>query len=209
MKRRILIIDDTKNIRLLITKALSPEGYEVDSADNGQVGIELFRENKYDLVLLDIRMPIMSGTEVLRIIKEIDKSVPVIIITAYATVKNAVDCVKLGAIDYLRKPFTAEKIKEIINQVLQRKQLTDADTGSYEAAVEFAKKCINERNFDEGVKYLKKAISIDIDRAEPFNIMGNVFELQGDLANALKYYSIANQLEPGDEGIIENLNRVK
>lgn len=102
----------------MISKALQSEGYEVDCAENGAEGIELYKANIYDLVLLDIRMPNLSGTEVLRQLKGIHKEVPVIIITAYPTVRNAVDCIKIGAVDYLRKPFTAEKIKAAIKENL-------------------------------------------------------------------------------------------
>lgn len=195
MKERILVIDDTKNIKMLIGKALASEGYEVNTAESGQEGIALLKTQGYDLVLLDIRMPNMSGTEVLRIIKDIDEAVPVVIITAFPTVKNAVDCIKLGAVDYLRKPFTAEKIKQVIKQILDRKEITPQNTNNHEACIEYAKKCINERKFDESMEYLKKAISLNIDNAEPFNILGEVFELKGDMVNAKKYYGIALQLK--------------
>ncbi|MDF2673404.1 MAG: sigma-54-dependent transcriptional response regulator [Clostridiales bacterium] len=208
MNERILVIDDTKNIKMLIGKALASEGYGVDTAESGQEGIELFKTQSYDLVLLDIRMPNMSGTEVLRVIKDIDEAVPVAIITAFPTVKNAVECIKLGAVDYLRKPFTAEKIKQVIKQILDRKEITPQNTNNHEACIEYAKKCINERKFDEGMEYLKKAIALNIDNADPFNILGEVFELKGDIVNAKKYYGIALQLEPGNETAIENLNRV-
>jgi DNA-binding NtrC family response regulator len=209
LKGRILIIDDTKNIRLLASKALIAEGYEVDSADSGESGIELFKAKKYELVFVDIRMPYMSGTEVLRIIKDIDENTAVAIITAYPTVKNAVDCIKLGAIDYLRKPFTAEKLIHITNQIIERKNLISSNTNSYESAIEYSKKCINERAFDEAINFLKKAISISIEGAEPFNIMGNVYELKEEYETALKFYNIALQIEPQNEAIVENLKRIK
>jgi DNA-binding NtrC family response regulator len=208
MNEKILIIDDTKNIKMLIGKALASEGYEVDTAESGQEGVELFKAQSYSLVLLDIRMPIMSGTEVLKVIKDIDETVPVVIITAFPTVKNAVECIKLGAVDYLRKPFTAEKIKQVTKQLLDRKDITPLNTNSYETCIEYAKKCINERNFDEAMEYLKKAISLNIENAESFNILGEVFELKGHIVDAGKYYGIALQLEPGNEAIIENINRI-
>jgi DNA-binding NtrC family response regulator len=208
VKGKILIIDDTKNIRLLTAKALCAEGYEVDSADNGFDGIEMFKVNKYDLVFLDIRMPYLSGTEVLRKIKDINYYVPVIIITAYPTVKNAVDCIKLGAVDYLRKPFKAEKLKQIVDQVIERKDLTSIKTDSYEDTLEYAKKCINERNIDEALVYLKKAISLSVEYAEPFIIMGTVLEIKGEFESAGKYYNIALQLEPENEVINENIKRI-
>lgn len=207
MSEKILVIDDTKNIKMLIGKALSSEGYEVDTAESGQDGIDCFKMKSYNLVLLDIRMPNMSGTEVLKVIKNIDEAVPIVIITAFPTVKNAVECIKLGAVDYLRKPFTAEKIKQVTKQILDRKEITSFNTNSHESCIEYAKKCINERKFDEGMEYLKKAISLNIDDVEPYNILGEVFELKGDIINARKYYNISLQLDPGNETVIENLNR--
>jgi DNA-binding NtrC family response regulator len=209
MSAKILIIDDTKNIRLLTTKALSAEGYEVDSADSGAEGIKYFCNNKYDLVMLDIRMPNLSGTEVLKKLKEIDEKIPVIIITAFPTVKNAVDCIKLGAIDYLRKPFTAEKIKQIVNTIIERKELTVDMVDSYETYIEYAKKCINEKNFEETVEYLRKAIAVNIETAEPFNILGSIFELKEEYETALKYYNIALQFEPDSEAVADNIKRIK
>lgn len=209
LKGKILIIDDAKNIRLLTTKVLTTDNYMVDSADNGYDGIELFKTESYDLVLLDIRMPNLSGTEVLKRIKEINESIPVVIITAYPTVKNAVDCLKLGAVDYLRKPFTADKIKELVNQILLRKSLTPATANSYEASIEYAKKCINEKNFDEAVEFLKKSISLDTSKGEPFNIMGNILELKGNIDAASRYYNIAHLLDPTNEGILQNLKRIQ
>lgn len=209
MKGKILIIDDTKNIRILTQKALVAEDYEVDLAENGFEGIKCFQENRYDLILLDIRMPYLSGTEVLKSIRDIDHIVPVIIITAYPTVKNAVDCLKLGAVDYLRKPFTTEKIKQIVDKIMERKDVSSLRTDSYEEAIEYSKKCINERKFDEAVKFLKKAVSINIEEAEPFNIMGNLYEIKEDYEAAYKYYNIALQFEPLNENIIGNLERIK
>lgn len=209
MQGKVLIIDDTKNIRLMITKALTSKGYEITSADNGNEGIYQFKNNKYDLVFLDIRMPGMSGTEVLKLLKEIDENATVIIITAFPTVKNAVDCIKLGAVDYLRKPFTAEKLSQIAEQVIVRKSLTSVNTNSYDSSIEYAKKCINQRNFDEAISYLKKAISISIDDSEPFKIMGNVYELKGNTEAAIKYYKVGLQVEPHNKEIMENLNRMK
>jgi DNA-binding NtrC family response regulator len=209
LKGKILVIDDTKNIKMMIGKILSTEGYQVDLAENGHEGLVLFNNTEYDLVLLDIRMPHMNGTEVLKLIKENKPDTSVIIITAYPTIKNAVDCIKLGAVDYLRKPFSAEKIKHVVEKIIERDNLTSLNTDSYELAIEYAKKCINKRNFDEAINFLKKAVSIKIDGAEPFNLLGNVFELREDFSDAKKYYNIALQFEPENEVIVENIKRIK
>jgi DNA-binding NtrC family response regulator len=209
MKKKILIIDDVKNIKMMISKVLEADGYDVDLADNGVDGIRLFQENNYDLVLLDIRMPGMSGTEVLRVLKELKENILVVIITAYPTVKNAVECIKQGAVDYLRKPFTADKIRQFVRQIIDRKGMSNENLNTYESCIEYAKKCINEKNFDEAVKFLKKAITYSIDNSEAFNLMGNISELKNELTSACKYYNIALQLEPYNEGILENIKRIR
>jgi DNA-binding response OmpR family regulator len=207
--KNILIIDDKKNIRTMVKKCLDLEGYTVDTADNGYDGIKLYSENKYDLVMLDIRMPELSGTEVLKIMKSINSNIPVIIITAFATVKNAVECIKLGAIDYLRKPFTPERIREIVTKILNRRELKESDLGDYSSLLEYSKKCINEGNFDVAINCLKKTIDVNVKDGEPFHILGVIYEMKEDYSNAYKYYNIAYQLEPNSESIKENIKRVE
>ncbi|WHH59519.1 response regulator [Petroclostridium sp. X23] len=208
MSYRILVIDDTKNIRMMVSKCLVSENYTVDAADNGYDGIKLFKDHRYDLVMLDIRMPELSGTEVLKILKGINKDIPVIIITAFPTIKNAVECVKLGAIDYIRKPFTSERIKETVLSLINRANINELDVNDYKYLLEYAKKCINNLEFDKALNYLKKAVSININDGEPFNLMGNICEIQEDFINAQKYYNIALVLDPNSEIIAENLARI-
>jgi len=116
---RIMVADDTKNIRILLTKCLEMEGYAVDTACDGEQAVELTRKNTYDLIFLDIKMPFYSGTEVLKHLRENGIQTPVIIITAYATVKNAVECTRLGAVAYLQKPFTPEKVRAVLNELVE------------------------------------------------------------------------------------------
>lgn len=208
MNTKILVIDDTKNIRLMLSKCLSMQGYDVDTADNGHDGIELFKQHEYHIVMLDIRMPQMSGTEVLRAIKEIKHDVSVIIITAFPTIKNAVECIKMGAVDYLRKPFTPDKIKKVIEALEGRKNISPGDTDSCETAIQYAKKCIVAGKLDEAAEYLRKAISINIDDPEPFILLGNICESKCEYDAARKYYNIALQLQPESELAIENVNRI-
>lgn len=115
--RKVLIVDDTKNIRVLLTKCLEMEGYEVKIANDGQKAVEMFLAESFDLAFLDIKMPHYSGTEGLKQIREKGITTPVIIITAYATVKNAVECTQMGAVAYLQKPFTAEKVRSKLNEI--------------------------------------------------------------------------------------------
>lgn len=107
----------------MLSKCLELDGYEVEMAENGKKGLELIKNTPADLVFLDIKLPEMSGTEVLRRIRNMGINTPVIIITAYPTVKNAVDCVQMGAITYLQKPFTAARLKNVLNELKFRRRI--------------------------------------------------------------------------------------
>src|SRR5471030_2230356 len=110
--KKVLVVDDTKNIRMLLTTCLELKDYKVLTAEDGKSAIDIVKaeKNSIDIIFLDIRMPEMNGTEVLKIIRGLGVKCPVIIMTAYATVKNAVDCTKLGAVAYLQKPFSPDRV---------------------------------------------------------------------------------------------------
>ncbi len=112
--KKVLVVDDTKNIRILLSKCLQMENYEVKTANDGHEAVEMFSAESFDLAFLDIKMPYFSGTEVLKKIRDMGIMTPVIIITAYATVKNAVECTQMGAVAYLQKPFSAEKVRNVL-----------------------------------------------------------------------------------------------
>jgi DNA-binding NtrC family response regulator len=100
---KILVIDDEQVVLDSVTKILTDENYEVDVSLRGREGLELAIERAYDIVLTDIRMPYIGGMKVLRDIKRAKPSLPVVIITGYATVKSSAQAMKLGAADYNRK----------------------------------------------------------------------------------------------------------
>lgn len=118
MASRILIADDEKNMRWALEKALSKEGYIIITASDGKSALEMYKEHEPDLVLLDIRMPEMDGIDVLREIRKINDSTQVVIMTAHGTLENAVEALRLGAIDYVTKPFDIEEVKLIISKAL-------------------------------------------------------------------------------------------
>lgn len=114
---KVLVVDDTKNIRMLLTTCLELYGYKVVTAVDGLDALNTITIENPDLIFLDIKLPEISGTEVLRRIRSMGVITPVVIMTAFATVKNAIECTKLGAVAYLQKPFTADKVKTVINQL--------------------------------------------------------------------------------------------
>jgi len=121
-KGRILVVDDEDIVRTSCSRTLSPEGYEVKLAKNGSEGLKMAREDKFDLVLTDLKMPDMDGIEVLRIIKEQWPETEVIIVTGYQTVDTAVKAIKLGAYDYIEKPFTPDALISAVTEALTGKK---------------------------------------------------------------------------------------
>lgn len=115
MRKRILIIDDEENIRRVTRLTLEAAGYEVGEASDGERGLEAFGDGLgWDAVLLDQRMPGMDGLETLRQINERDPATRVIMVTAYASIELAVDAMKLGATDFVRKPMTPEILRNAV-----------------------------------------------------------------------------------------------
>jgi DNA-binding NtrC family response regulator len=121
MSKRILIVDDEENIRRMMRLTLDAAGYEVGEAENGQLGLDLYGDGLgWDVVLLDQRMPGMDGLEVLRRLGKRDLAAQVIMITAYASVELAVDAMKLGATDFVRKPMTPEILRGAVAAAISK-----------------------------------------------------------------------------------------
>lgn len=116
MARRILVIDDEDNMRWVLKRALEKAGYEVFTASQGEDGLKEFARNQIDLVLLDLKMPGMDGLSVLRQLRQRSAQIPILLMTAYATVATAVEALKIGASDYVRKPFDLEALLTQISQ---------------------------------------------------------------------------------------------
>jgi len=136
MSKRILIIDDEENIRRVTRLTLQAAGYEVGEAGDGERGLEAFGDGSgWDAVLLDQRMPGMDGLETLRQISERDATARVIMATAYASIELAVDAMKLGATDFVRKPMTPEILRNAVAAALAKQPRVSATTASSSAEV--------------------------------------------------------------------------
>ncbi len=122
-KRPILLVDDEKNIRLTLSQSLEPLGLPIQTAVNGEEALQKIQEAEFGLLLLDLKMPGMDGMDVLRRVRERWPAMPVIIITAHGTIESAVDAMKIGAVDFIQKPFSPREIRELVTKVLQRESL--------------------------------------------------------------------------------------
>ena len=117
-KNKALVIDDEQIVLNSVSKILTDENYEVDVSLSGREGLNQAIEKDYDIVLTDIRMPDIGGMRVLRDVKRAKPSLPVVIITGYASVKSAVQAMKLGAADYIEKPFTPDQLLKAVDAAL-------------------------------------------------------------------------------------------
>ena len=128
MKPSILIVEDEKLLMTSLYKALSREGYKVISSTTGEEALDSFRESSPDIVLLDVRLPGLDGMEVLKTIRTMDSNVPIIIMTAFSGIKGAVEAMKLGAHDYIAKPFDIEELKFVLAKCLvSQKAVTEVN----------------------------------------------------------------------------------
>jgi len=121
----IHVIDDEPVIHDVLAQLLTSEGYEVEISASGEEAMEKFPSQSFDVILLDLLMPGMDGIEVLRRIKKVDPLAPVIIITAYGSVESAISAMKIGALDYVQKPFKHDDLLLAIEKAVERKRLQD------------------------------------------------------------------------------------
>jgi DNA-binding NtrC family response regulator len=124
--KTILVVDDEKNIRLALSRALEELGRPVAAAVNGEDALQQLESGDVGIMLLDLKMPGMDGLEVLRRVASARPEVRVIIITAHGTVPNAVDAMKLGAADFIQKPFSSDEVRQVVRRVLES-DLTNSD----------------------------------------------------------------------------------
>ncbi|MEE9523520.1 MAG: sigma-54 dependent transcriptional regulator [Thermodesulfovibrionales bacterium] len=125
MKHRALIIEDDNIMRVSLEDSLKANGYEAVSYEKGIDGVNAFKEGGFSLVITDVRLPDMRGLDILKLVKENNAETPVIVMTGFGTIKDAVDAMKIGAFDYLTKPFSLEEFILIAERALEDKELRE------------------------------------------------------------------------------------
>lgn len=121
--RRILVIDDEEFVRDLLHDFLTRLQFEVDLAPDGIAGLDAFRAGSYSLVLVDLKMPGKSGIDVLRELRQITMAVPVIVMTGYPTIDSSIEALRLGAFDYIIKPFKLQELREVVDRAIKEQEL--------------------------------------------------------------------------------------
>jgi two-component system response regulator AtoC len=122
-EKKILVIDDEENMRHMLAVLLEKEGYQVDNAGNGKKGLDLALENFYDLILCDLKMPVMDGMAFLEKFRDSKQESTVIVMSAYGTMDTAIEALKRGAYDYVSKPFKADEILLTLKKAEERERL--------------------------------------------------------------------------------------
>ncbi|MGC9367431.1 MAG: response regulator [bacterium] len=205
--KSILIVDDEKNIRMTMSKSLESLEMPLDVAVNGEEALQKLRDRQYFLVFLDIKMPGIDGITVL---EEINKKWPktrVVIITAHGNIDLAVESMKLGAVDFIQKPFSPSEIRDIATTIIDRESLNEEEVNTYPDLIELAKRHITDRSFNKAQEVVKKAMSLKPDKPEAFNLLGALFEIQNKNSEALKFYRVALDIDPTYKPAQTNLQR--
>ncbi len=141
-RKSILVVDDEKSQREILEMILSGEGYDVTTASSGEAAMKFVADRHFDLVLTDFKMTGMSGLDLLKELTDFDKSIIVLLLTAHGTVDSAVDALRLGAFDYLQKPYDAEKLLDTISRALNKLTTLDAEIISASPEMDKVKKLI-------------------------------------------------------------------
>jgi DNA-binding NtrC family response regulator len=186
--KKVLVVDDTKNIRMILTKCLELEGYEVMSASDGKQALEMFSTYNFDLAFLDIKLPEIRGTEVLKRIRELGIHTPVIIITAYATVKNAVDCTNLGAVAYVQKPFSADKIRSILKDLDNNSQCFIGEINNIDKLLNDSRTHLDTKDYNKALDSSRKALAIELNNPEIYLLISKAYKGLGNEEMSERFY---------------------
>lgn len=186
----VLVVDDTKNIRTMLTTCLEMEGYTVKTAGEGKTALAMLSKEQFGLVFLDIKLPFFSGTEVLREMRETGINIPVIIMTAYATVKNAIECTNLGAVAYLQKPFTAEKVRSVLSELLH----ISAENNSVQNLMNVVRAKIEADHIIEAQHLLKSALGEFPLEPDIYLLLSQISRSLCNEQEAVKYEKLYNAL---------------
>lgn len=141
-RKSILVVDDEKNQREILETILSGEGYDVTTASSGEAAMKFVESRRFDLVLTDLKMTGMSGLDLLKELTNYDKSIIVILLTAHGSVDSAVDALRLGAFDYLQKPYDSDKLLETVDRALKKLSALDTEIVSVSPEMDKVKKLI-------------------------------------------------------------------
>ena len=221
---RIMVVDDEPGIHLMARTTFEADGCEVIAATDGEAALEALRNAPVDLILLDLRMPLLDGLETLRHLRQIGNDTPVIIVTAYGTVPDAVEAMRLGAIDVLSKPLTPVDLRRVVWDAIERHAVRGTGSGPRAAegragpvasvaegrpAVDLTavKVAMDRRDFDLATTLLDRVIDTHPDAPEALTLMGQLLERRGLNHAAYYEYRRALAVDPDNVDVQASMRR--
>jgi len=205
-KARILVADDERNIRKNLALVLEAVGHTVDEAKDGDEALDLCKRNHPDIAFVDLHMPKMEGLKVLAHIRALSPNTAVVIITAYGSAANAIEAMKLGAVDFLEKPFDPKIIGILTEEILLRRH--SESEGSFDDLMRLAELARQRDALIEARTYLKSAMAHAPEQPEPYFWLGSLCEAGGDQKRAVQYYYMAVSAYHTYEPAVEALKRL-
>lgn len=187
---RVLVVDDEKNVRLTLGQALEDLGLTVETAADGAEALSRLDEEDYDLMLLDLRMPGLDGLETLERARRQAPELPVVIVTAHGTVKNAVQAMRRGAVDVLLKPISLDALRDLVDRVF-REPSTPPDATPYDEWVQLATWHLRYRRTEAARHCLQEALTRDDTRPEAHTLLGLLEGTGGHLEAARRHLEAA------------------
>ncbi|MEW4567971.1 response regulator [Tautonia sp. JC769] len=207
---RILVADDEPNVRLMFRTTLQVVGHDVAEAEDGEAAIAALRgSGPFDLVFLDLRMPLIDGMATLRRMRDEGLLVPVVIVTAHGSVPDAVEAMKLGAIDFIQKPVRPEELREVASQVIRRHSaaldpdggraptVSDIESYRFSEALMRAKRAMSQLRRVEAELFLRRALDLDDRSAEAHTLLGILLLAKDEPRAAREEFDQALEADPG------------
>ena len=165
----ILVVDDEPIMQEILGDFLREEGYSIDIAGSGEEGVELAQESSYDCAIVDLMMPGIDGIETMQKLREIDTSLPVIVVTAFASVESAVEAMKRGAFEYITKPFKNDEVLVVLQKAIRTRQL-ELEVPQLKEEVKTLRKALKDKYSFENIvgknRYMQEVYSL-IEQAAP------------------------------------------
>ncbi|MBV8816194.1 MAG: response regulator [Verrucomicrobia bacterium] len=210
--KRILIVDDEPNVRLNYRITLEVEGHQVIETASGTEALKRLKLGKFDLAILDMRMPGMSGLDLLAAMRAQKIRTPAIIVTAYSDVPNAVRAIQLGASDFLQKPLRPDDLRRVANEVMLRNSEPAAPSddmlNQFDHSVAEARRLIQSGDLNAAKAHVLRAVELNADPAESFSVAAELAEKSGDVERARKLYEAAIKLDDQNASAKLGLRRI-
>jgi CheY-like chemotaxis protein len=205
-RSRILVVDDDRGIRELLGRELRGDGHRVDLAKDGYEALNSIHECRYDIAFVDLRMPGIGGLQLLRSLRSFSPDTAVVILTAFGSVQESVQAMKLGAVDFVEKPFDPAAIRRLTEEILLRRKPDDTKTVA--ELLHLADLAYQRQFWAEAHAHAKSAMLRAPDRAEPPFLLGRICEGEGDASLAPHYYYMALEVDHAFQPAVEALRRL-